>query len=235
MELSTKHNCSIRFNEEFPVPAQPNSYCNRTDPDSRLLSSDEQYNRVYGMLMALNALVLKYVNFRVIRIPLGILMEQFDPSMSEEMKRRSRILFYHTFDDNARFFSYGICQHYVLSFMKATKEYVHPLLHKAMYDQDNSIRISVHLRHSDSTRVDHEDSEEPFDNLILNAIRLFREKFNTTENCYVFVASDRMKSIDRVSEYSHTIGCVPLVVKRDSTNQKKDKAKEHGLYATGVR
>lgn len=191
-------NCPISFNAEFPVYS-PDNYCNRTEPNARLLDFHHFFNRVYGRIN-----------------------QNYDKWISKSTLDRARIFFYQTFYDNSRFSSYGAVLKHVFSFRPVTHSYVHDILAKTMSAPSNSIRISVHLRHNIPSRIPAEELEEPFDNAAMDAIRIYKNKFNNMSHCYVFIASDRTISMDRVHEFSRSIGCVPYSAPRNESNKSED-------------
>lgn len=163
------------------------------------------------------------------------LTEEYDPYLDGEALRRSRIMFMRTYDDGPRFLSNGIALSYLIEFRYSVHKVVNDIMNTILSDPD-AVRISVHIRHKEGS--DDDVKKNPLvdietDTLAMQGISKFK-KIASGKSCFVLIASDRMYSMERLTNYSRNIGCVPLSIPRGEKNTTEATSPEHGKWSRGI-
>lgn len=142
-----------------------------------------------------------------------------DSSLSPTTVERIKTLFVDTYQDDARFHSYGFMQLYALNFTPPVRHLVEQGLANTL-QVPNSIRISVHMRHyarKNKTELEREYSARG-DALVFPEIESFRKTIPVRElTCIIYAASEYEFPIARLAQEAQKYNCTTLTV--DKSNQ----------------
>jgi hypothetical protein len=145
---------------------------------------------------------------------------------------RLAIMFESPLSDLGRFEFYGVMSFEIFYFEHAVHQSVASILKTTSVS--NSVKLSVHLRHQNTASLADPSLDTLYDDGAMQA--LFELRNQTRDlRCFVFIATDRNVSLDRVEAYSREIGCTPYHVPRSSgTTVFKNEYPEHGPWARGL-
>lgn len=173
---------------------------------------------------------------------------EYGVKLTLDHRKRSDLLFsssYKSFN-NQRLEGFGFLFRMCFKFPKFNQELVDPLISElyvetSKYQYNSCIRnpnilsIGVHLRHQDQESIDNPSLDYPFDALALQEIDKITNA--TTLNgslplpkCIVYVASDRIASIELIGNYTISIGCESRIAPRVITRKYNPYQREHGMY-----
>jgi hypothetical protein len=163
------------------------------------------------------------------------------------VKQRSEIFFSNPIYINSQFEAMGYAFAHVLDFSNEVKELCKPVIDNFLSQDcsytENAIVVAMHLRHFDpKSRIDSSldiEYDKKFQNALITLVTSVR--IDESQHCHVLLASDRVESINRMSEYARSIGCTAYFAPRpmeDSPLKKCDEGDdlcmEQGPFSTGI-